>query len=276
MICAQNELLAILPLWLRPELNESVINSIQEIRIRLRAPVEMVLRNSTKWIKRNVTKEDIQFCINAASRYSPWNAASASQGFLTASGGHRIGICGEAVCKDGQMSGIRDVTSLCIRVAKDFSGISEGIPINGSLLILGAPGWGKTTLLRDLIRRISQAGDHVAVVDERHELFPSDIFDHGPRTDILLGCSKGQGIDAVLRTMGPDWIAMDEITGESDCNALLRTGWCGVKLLATAHAASYRDYISRPVYRALVDSRLFDTIVVLKKDKTWCIERSRQ
>ena len=171
------------------------------------------------------------------------------------------------------MTGIREVTSLCIRVAKDFHGISEGIPIGGSILILGAPGWGKTTLLRDLIRRISQTGHHISVVDERQELFPAAIFDHGPGTDILSGCPKGEGIDTVLRTMGPEWIAVDEITEETDCNALLRAGWCGVRLLATAHAATYRDYLSRPVYRPLVESRLFDSVIILRPDKTWRIER---
>ena len=273
MICAVKEFQSILPQWLRQEVDESVITELQELRLRLHAPVELVMRNSTKWLNKNVTKDDLQFCINAASRYSPWNAVSASFGYLTAPGGHRIGICGDAVCKGGQMTGIRDVTSLCIRVAKDFRGLAEGIPIEGSILILGAPGWGKTTLLRDLIRHISNSGYHIAVVDERQELFPSGIYDHGPRTDILSGCTKGDGIDAVLRTMGPDWIAVDEITEERDSNALLRAGWCGVRLLATAHAASYRDYLNRSVYRPLAESRLFDCVVLLKPDKTWHIER---
>lgn len=273
MICAVKELLSILPGWLRQELDEATVTNLQEIRLRLHGTAELVLRNTSKRLRKTVTKDDLQFCINAASRYSPWNAASAASGYLTSQGGHRIGICGEAVCKEGQMTGIREVTSLCIRVAKDFHGISEGIPIGGSILILGAPGWGKTTLLRDLIRSISQAGHHISVVDERHELFPAEIFDHGPRTDILSGCPKGDGIDTVLRTMGPEWIAVDEITEETDCNALLRAGWCGVRLLATAHAATYRDYVSRPVYRPLVESRLFDSVIILRPDKTWRIER---
>ena len=176
MICAVKELLSILPGWIRQELDEATVTNLQEIRLRLHGTAELVLRNTSKRLSKTVTKEDLQFCINAASRYSPWNAASAASGYLTSQGGHRIGICGEAVCKEGQMTGIREVTSLCIRVAKDFHGISEGIPIGGSILILGAPGWGKTTLLRDLIRRISQAGHHISVVDERHELFPAEIF----------------------------------------------------------------------------------------------------
>ena len=273
MICAVKELLSILPSWLRQELDEATVSNLQEIRLRLHGTAELVLRNTSKRLSKTVTKEDLQFCINAASRYSPWNAVSAASGYLTSQGGHRIGICGEAVCKEGQMTGIREVTSLCIRVAKDFHGISEGIPIDGSILILGAPGWGKTTLLRDLIRRISQTGHHISVVDERQELFPAAIFDHGPGTDILSGCPKGEGIDTVLRTMGPEWIAVDEITEETDCNALLRAGWCGVRLLATAHAATYRDYLSRPVYRPLVESRLFDSVIILRPDKTWRIER---
>jgi stage III sporulation protein AA len=112
------------------------------------------------------------------------------------------------------------------------------------------------------------------VVDEREELFPPGCgFDTGPRTDILSGCRKATGIDMVLRTMGPELIAMDEITSTEDCDALEQALWCGVRLVATVHAASKRDLLGRSIYSKLVRSGLFDTLIVLQRDKSWSMER---
>ena len=203
------------------------------------------------------------------SRYSPWAAETVARGYITAPGGHRIGICGTAIVRNGVFSGIRELQSLCIRVARDHPGIAGGIPISGNILILGAPGWGKTTLLRDLCRRIGE--NHlISVLDERSELFPEGL-PGGKRLDILTGCPRDQGIDMLLRTMGPEYIAMDEITTRTDCEALLTAANCGVKLLATAHAASWEDYKNRPVYASL--HGIFDTLVMLKPDNTYTLER---
>jgi stage III sporulation protein AA len=111
-------------------------------------------------------------------------------------------------------------------------------------------------------------------VDERGEIFPvGDIFEPGLRTDVLTGCSKAQGVQMALRTMGPTCIAMDEITATEDCQALLRAAWCGVELLATAHASDVIDLRRRPVYRPLVQSGLFSQVIVLNRDKSWHMER---
>jgi stage III sporulation protein AA len=180
------------------------------------------------------------------------------------------------VVQGSDMTGLRQVTSLCIRVARDLVGIAGKLQCtNGSVLIIGRPGSGKTTLLRDLIRHRSDSGaGSIAVVDERGELFPAGTaFSRGCRTDILTGCSKGQGIEILLRTMGPATIAVDEITSEGDCDALVKAGWCGVSLLATAHASCKEDLYARPVYKPLVKSHLFDTLVILQPDKSWKAER---
>ncbi len=272
MRCAWKELLSILPLWMRSEVDELGRDTLQELRLRLGLPPELVRSSFNVNMKATITRDDLHYIVNAASRYSPWSASSASQGYITAPGGHRIGLCGEAVMQNGQMTGIRSVTSLCIRVARDFPGIAQKIAsVSGSVLILGRPGSGKTTLLRDLIRLRSERGC-VAVVDERGELFPQG-FSTGSRTDILTGCAKTQGIEMLLRTMGPEVIAVDEITSETDCTALMKAGWCGVQLFATAHASSKEDLYGRAVYKPLVASRIFQTLVILRPDKSWKVER---
>jgi stage III sporulation protein AA len=111
-------------------------------------------------------------------------------------------------------------------------------------------------------------------VDERGELFPdSTQFDPGPRTDVLFGCDKPTGIEMVLKTMGPGCIAVDEVTSERDCAALMQAGWCGVRLLATAHAASVADLKGKQIYRELIKTGLFEFVFVMQKDKSWNMER---
>lgn len=273
MRCAWKELLSILPAWMRGQVDELGEDTLQELRLRRGRPPELICSNGCRELEQKVTEEDLRFVVNAASRYSPWATTTVKQGYITAPGGHRIGLCGEAVMQGKTMSGLRQVASACIRVARDFSGIAGGLGgYTGSILLLGAPGWGKTTLLRDLIRMRAQK-ETVSVVDERGELFPPEGgFAPGKRMDVLTGCPKSLGIEMLLRVMGPTTIAVDEITSEEDCTALLQAGWCGVTLLATAHAASVEDLRSRQVYRPLVHSGLFSTVVVLRKDKSWKAE----
>lgn len=272
MMCAWNDFLTILPPRLRTDIDKLGKDSLQELRLRINAPPELVLPEKSIWLRMPIHGDDLNYCVNAASRYSPWAAATISQGYITAAGGHRIGLCGEAVCKNGVITGIRSITSLCIRIARDFPGIAhKAKDLKGSVLILGAPGWGKTTLLRDFIRQCSDDGQHIAVVDERGELFPAAGFPAGKRTDILTGCGKSQGINMMLRTMGPSCIAVDEITEKTDCLAILDAFGCGVRLIATAHAASIIDFYSRTVYKPL--RNVFTTALILQPDKSWRMER---
>lgn len=279
MTCAWESFLNILPPWIRRDVDKLGKDDLQELRMRL--DMRPLLRTKDKSIPldRRITAEDMHFCINVASRYSPWIAKTAGAGYITAPGGHRIGICGNASGASGSLTDISGITSLCLRVARDFPGIADGLgSVSGSVLIIGRPGCGKTTLLRDLIRnRSDKMQECVCVVDEREEIFPksnkSFYFQTGINTDVLSGCNKPEGIQMVLRSMRPDTIAIDEITAEEDCNALLRSGWCGIHLLATAHAGSKNDLFRRPIYRPIIDSRLFDTIIVMERDMSFHMER---
>lgn len=272
MRCAWKELLAIIPSWMQQDVNRQGRESLQEIRMRIHSPPLLVHASEKRQLSRAVTREDLSHCINAASRYSPWTAASAAFGYITAPGGHRIGLCGEAVCQDGTPTAVKNLTSICIRVARDYPGIASGAgSIRGSILILGAPGWGKTTLLRDLCRQVGER-ETVCVSDERKELFPEGM-DLGKGIDVLSGCPKAAALDMLLRTMGPSYLAVDEITAPEDCAALIRAANCGVKLLATAHGASMQDYYTRTVYRSLIENRVFDSVLLLRKDKSYTVER---
>ena len=123
-----------------------------------------------------------------------------------------------------------------------------------------------------MIRQLS-LHETVAVVDERGEIFPDGCFTYGKSQDVLSGCPKSKAIDILLRTMGPQTIAVDEITAADDCEALQQAGWCGVRLIATAHASNMADLRNRPIYAPLISKRLFDHILVMRRDKTIYEER---
>ena len=278
MRCAWQAYLNILPVWLRPKVDGLMRDSLQEVRLRLNRPVECVTGLESTWIDSVIKEEDVAFVVNTASRYSPWTINEIAKGYITAPGGHRIGLCGDAVGEGGKF-GVRALTSLCIRVARDYPGISRDLSkLKGSLLIIGRPGSGKTTLLRDLIRQKSDyVGDHVSVVDERCELFPrwqsTFCFPPGKRTDVLSNCKKTIAIELVLRTMSPQLIAVDEITSEEDCEALSHAAWCGVSLIATAHADSIEDLYKRKAYNKLLRDGTFTHFVVMHHDQSWTLER---
>ena len=277
MICAWQEFLSLVPHIMRKDVDKLGKNELQELRLRIGQPPQLVFGSSATALSHKTTEADIRFVISTVSQYSPWAAATIVRGFITANGGHRVGICGECVAQNGAITGIRTPTSLCIRVARDFPGLAADLSaISGSVLIVGPPGSGKTTLLRDLIRHRSntQQGS-VAVIDERSEIFPVVngyySFIPGTNTDVLTGGSKQQGIDMLLRTMGPRCIAVDEITEAADAKALLSVGRCGVSILATAHGESMEDLHKRPIYRPLI--HLFQTVIFLDIHKKRKIER---
>lgn len=271
MICQWEGFLRLVPHWIRCSMDPSQCCDLEELRLRVNSPPELRFHKMSQFLDRGVSTDDLLFCINAASQYSPWAAATVRQGYITSPEGHRIGLCGEAVFKHGQLDSIRDPDSLCIRVNKDYPQLGHDIPLrNESILILGAPGWGKTTLLRSIARRLSE--DYtVCVVDERGEILPKG-FSRGKRMDVLRSCTKKDGIPMVLRTMSPQFIAVDEITDQSDILAICNAANCGVHFLATAHAASIEDLKQRPIYRHLLQQGVFQKWILLHSDKSYTVE----
>lgn len=254
----EQQLLSILPQRLRG----GDYGKTHQLRLRLGQKPRLDMPGSFRELEGAVTEEELRFVVNTASRYSPWSAQSIREGYITAPGGHRIGLCGE-----GAGENLREITSVCIRIARDHRAIAAGLPMEGNLLILGAPGSGKTTLLRDYIRHRARL-ETVSVVDERREIFPEG-FDRSGSIDVLSGVGKGRGMDMVLRSMSPKVIALDEITCEDDCAALIRAAWCGVQLVATAHASDIGDLLERQVYRPLVQTGLFTRAAVLDTRQCW-------
>ena len=279
MKCTWSALIKILPIWMRKEVDRLGKGDLLELRLRLGLPPELIMSDRSVCLDHIVQSDDLKFCINVASQYSPWAAATISQGYITIEGGHRIGIAGRITLKEGRVCGYSAVSSLCIRVAREFPGISTLLwKEDRSILIIGRPGSGKTTLLRDLVAQKSDMGHKkVCVIDERGEVFPfngeNSCFYTGTKTDVIYGCDKRIGATIAIRSMNPDILAFDEITAAEDCDAMLQAGWCGIKQIATAHASSIADLQNRPLYRPILNSGLFDSVVVMGQNRSWILER---
>lgn len=279
MLCAWDALINLLPIWMRDYVDKQGKENLQELRLRLNKPPLLVLCDRNITMHRSVLKEDLNFCINVATKYSPWSTTTGIRGYYAAPGGHRIGVFGTVTGSEfgGRPTVMQNITSICIRISRDFPGIANSLSdTEHSVLIIGAPGCGKTTFLRDYTRNLSKT-KCVSVIDERQEIFPQfqgeHCFDTGFHTDIVYGCDKEYGINMALRNMGPQVIVVDEITSKEDCAALLHAGWCGVNLIATAHAGSRKDLYSRTTYRPIVESGIFSELIVMQPDKSWRLER---
>jgi len=225
-----------------------------------------------------ITEQDVFEMQNYISNYSlyAWQE-ELRNGFLTIQGGHRIGLAGGTTNQDGHISGISYLTFYNIRVAHEKIGCAEKILpyiFVYNTLIISPPGAGKTTLLRDCIRSFSYGigigrGIKIGLVDERSEIAASyhgiPQNDVGPRTDVLDGCNKPEGIRMLLRTMSPQVIAVDELGTEEDFIAVEQAAYSGCKVIGTIHAGNIRELQEKPILKKWCDKELFERFVFIEK-----------
>ena len=272
-------------------LSESEQRAAEEIRLREGREMTVLLSGEERGCGIVVDTGDLDALCNLVTEFSRYAAVETlRQGFLTIRGGCRVGFCGTAVMKDGIVTNLKDFSSAAIRVAREKRGIAEGMTEQlfrdgrfCNTLILAPPGGGKTTLLRELVRCLSDGegipvGQRVALVDERGEIAAVRQgvlqMDVGQRTDVLDGCLKATAIPMLLRCMNPQIVAVDEITLVEDIRAMTMAANCGVGVLATIHAADMEELRRKPVSRELVEAGVFEWVLVPDGEPhRWRLER---
>jgi len=293
--------LAALPPTLRRMVSESLgqrIGELEEIRLRIERPLLLRLAQTELTIDREnrlcgelsrgyvITQADLEQTLEVLSRGSlyAWEDEF-KNGYLTVPGGHRVGFAGRGVLEKGVIRTIREIAGFNYRIGHEIPGCADRLLpylLKGRevyhTLIVSPPQCGKTTLLRDLVRQISDgekqlgfAGANVGLVDERSELagvyHGRPQFKIGLRTDVLDACPKAQGIMMLIRSMSPQVVATDEIGRPEDVEAILAAQSSGVSVITTLHGRDVDEIWDRPYLQDLGKLRIFQRIVVLSRRK---------
>lgn len=280
------EAAAILPVRLRTlalSLPDEVQARAEEFRLRAGRPMTVLTPEGELALEGIVEPEELETLCDLATEFSRYAASETLRdGFLPVRGGFRVGICGTAVMKEGVSTNLKSLSSAAVRIAREHKGIardlaprlfSDGAFVN--TLILSPPGGGKTTLLRDLVRQLSEGAEGIgprrmALIDERGEVAVmvqgEPQMDVGPHTDVLDGCPKAVGIPMVLRAMNPQIIAVDEITVREDIAAMAAAAHCGVRFLATIHADGRQELGRKPLFSQLLKARVFEKAVTIRRE----------
>ena len=263
--------------------DKEILRVAREIKIGINRPL-CLIADEPYYIKKEngadfiAGKSHIDYILEKAFCASYYSVCDKlKDGFVTVKGGHRVGICGKVAAEDGKIISVSSISSLNIRIAREIKGCASGIlqSIKSgneilSSLIISPPGCGKTTLLRDIIRQLSQSVC-ITLCDERSEIaacfngVPQN--DVGPLTDVLDGVPKEKGILMALRAMSPKVIAFDEIGTRADAEAVLAAAFSGVSVITTTHGKNLGEIERKESLANLIKEKVFERFIVLSNEK---------
>lgn len=276
------ELMRLMPGILRRAVENAGTDLLEEIRIREGRPVQLLYSDKEKMLTGLIEEGLCARTLEALSEHALFvREKELEEGFLTVRGGCRVGVAGHYVPNNAK-SRFAEATSCNIRIAREHKGVADNLMsylIRGSgrpksVLILSAPGRGKTTILRDAARQLSDGskiyrGLKVAIADERCELAGGSgntpVLDVGQRTDVMDGCKKAEAMERLIRSMSPDVIVTDELGNMEDAQAALYASACGIALVASAHAGSMEEAMRKPYLQLLIGNGCFQEVLFLQR-----------
>lgn len=266
---------------------------VQEIRIKINKPVIIYLAENEILLPYIVKEEEMKQILVKISNYSLYAyEEEIKQGYITIRGGHRIGIAGECIFVNGEIRTIRNISSINIRICREVIGCSNElmkfITFNDRVyntLIVSPPKCGKTTILRDIARNISEGmpiiglkGKKVSIIDERSEIAACyngvPQLNVGIRSDVLDNCLKREGMLMAIRSLSPDILICDEIGTKGDIEALKMAFNSGVNIVVTIHGYSIEDIYNRNIFKYLLENKILERIIILSnRNKVGNIEK---
>lgn len=256
------------------ELLSSLPDDVTEIRLRRGQKVSLDTLSGKRELSLVMENALMNEALDALCEHSLYtHLETMVQGYIALPEGMRVGVCGKAVTEEGRVVGIASVDSINIRLPRHIAGVSDGIfsylshgGFARSVLIFSPPGWGKTTILRDLAGKFARppVSFKVAIIDSRREIATAEIY-RLPNTDILAGYPKGLAMEIAVRTMSPEIILCDEIGSDEEAQSLLSVQNCGVPVIATAHAGSVQELLRRKNIARLHEARVFSDYIGIRK-----------
>ena len=274
------------------EIDEADFEEISEIRLRPDRPVSVIYMGRERYIGKDgrlgeddraslrAEQKDIENTFMLLSSYSEYAfEEDIKRGFITIPGGHRAGVSGKVVTENGKVKTLSRINGICLRLSREVRGCSDKVMDyifkDGQVMhtmIISPPGCGKTTILRDIIRQLSDVGrKNISLIDERSEIAGCHMGipqrDVGKRTDVMDSCPKSLGMLMALRSLAPDVIAVDEIGGREDVCAIEEILNAGVKLVCTVHGKDCADIKRRPYLSELIETEVFERYIILSKKR---------
>jgi len=300
--CLKKQIFPFIPTSLQNYLNDlgkKTWNKIEEIRLRKFRPLLISVGNKDLFVdSRGALSEDKDHAVVVSERIIGQTIKLLTQssiyaleeelrrGYITMEGGHRVGIVGRVILDKGKIKSMKQISSLNMRISREIIGAAdkilpyiirpEGNQIYNSLIV-SPPGCGKTTLLRDLTRQLSNGsvqlnfrGFNIGVVDERSEIAGTfqgrTQHEVGIRTDILDASPKAEGMMLLIRSMSPEIIVTDELGNPEDLNAIHEVLNAGVKVLSTFHARDKDEVFNRKGFQELFSKNLFERYIILCRE----------